>query len=45
LGRLAHAAAGQEASVSRVDLHSGALAAPLRLSDLRGNDGARDRGV
>ena len=37
--------AGQEASVSRVDLHGGALAPPLRLSHLRGNDGARHRGV
>jgi hypothetical protein len=28
-----------------VDLYRRALAAPLRLSDLRGNDGARDRSV
>ena len=42
-GRLAHAGAGQEAAVSRVDPYRGALATPLRLSGLRGNDGAGDR--
>ena len=46
VGRLAHAAgAGEAAPVSRVDLHGGALAASLRLSDLRGDDGARHRGL
>ena len=44
LGRLAHAA-GEEAAVSRLDLYRGALAPPLRLSHLRGNDGARDRSL
>jgi hypothetical protein len=42
LGRLAYAAAGEEAPVSRVNLHGRALATPLRLSDVRGNDGAGD---
>ena len=36
---------GEETAVSRVDLYRGALAAPLRLSDLRGNDRAGHRGV
>jgi hypothetical protein len=42
LGRLAHAATAQEETVSRVDLHGGALAAPLRLSDVRGDHRSRD---
>ena len=40
-GRPAHAA-GEETAVSRLDLYRGALAPPLRLSHLRGNDGARE---
>ena len=36
---------GQPPSVSRVDLHRGPLAPSLRVSDLRGDDRARDRGV
>ena len=42
MGRLAHAAAGQEAPVSVVALYGGALTPSLRLSGLRGDDGARD---
>ncbi len=45
LGRLAHAAGRDAAPVSRVDLHGGPLAASLRVSDLRGDDRAGDRGV
>ena len=36
---------GKKTTVSRVDLYGGALAAPLRLSHLRGNDRTRHRGV
>ena len=35
----------KKAAVSRLDLYRGPLAPPLRLPHLRGNDGARDRGV
>ena len=44
LGRLAHVAR-PETPLSRVDLYGGALAAPLRLSHLRGNHRPRHRGV
>ena len=37
--------AGGAATVSRVDLHGGPLAPSLRVSRLRGDDRARDRGV
>jgi hypothetical protein len=44
LGRLAHAH-GPEAPLSRVDLHRRPLALSVCLSDVRGDDGPRHRGV
>ena len=41
----AHAARAEMATVSRLDLYRGALAAPLGLSHLRGNNRQRHRGV